>query len=60
MAAREDVEGQIAVTSVVSVEGALLLLPVEGIVGGVEVENDLIGGLGMGVHRLWCILLGSR
>ena len=30
-------------------EEALLLLPVEGIVGGVEVENDLIGRLGMGL-----------
>ena len=35
MAACEDVEGQIAVAVVVAVEEALLLLPVEGIVGGV-------------------------
>ena len=49
MAAREDVEGQIAVTFVVTVEEALLLLPVERIVSGVEVEDDLIGGVRMGL-----------
>ena len=30
-------------------EEALLLLPVEGIVGGIEVEDDLIGGLRVGL-----------
>jgi len=33
------------------VEEALLLLPVEGIVGGVEVENDLIGRLWVGLDE---------
>ena len=51
MAAAKDVEGQIAVASVVAVEEAVLFLPVEGIVGGVEVENDLIGALGVGLAR---------
>ena len=49
MAAREDVKGQIAVAPVVAMEEAVLLLPVEGIVGGVEVENDLIGGFRVGL-----------
>ena len=51
MAAAKDVEGQIAVASVVAVEEAVLFLPVEGIVGGVEVENDLIGALGVGLQE---------
>ena len=43
MAAPEAVEGWIALASVVTVEEAVLLLSVEGIVGGVEVENKLSG-----------------
>ena len=51
MAVREDVEGEIAVAFVVAVEEAVLLFPVEGIVGGVEIEDDLIGGLRMGLDE---------
>ena len=41
MPAAEHVERQVAVAVVVAVEEPALLMAVQGIVGGVEVENDL-------------------
>jgi hypothetical protein len=41
MPAAEDVERQIAVAVVITVEKAPLLIAVQWVVGGVEVENDL-------------------
>jgi hypothetical protein len=43
MPAAEHVERQIAVAVVVTVEEPAFLAAVERIVGGVEVENDLLG-----------------
>ena len=42
MPAAEDVERQIAVAVVIAVEEAPLLMPVQRIVGGVEIEDDLL------------------
>ena len=60
MAAAGDVEGRIAVASVVAVEEAVLLLSVEGIVGGVEVENELIGGWGRTFRSFSCLWKTNR
>ncbi len=49
MAGAEDIERQVAVAPVVAVKEPVLLLTVEGIVGGVEVEDDLIGRLRVGL-----------
>ena len=49
MAAREDVEGQIAIAPVVSMKEPVLLVSVEGVVGGVEIEDDGVGRLGVGL-----------
>jgi hypothetical protein len=38
----EHVQRQIAVAAVVAVEEAALLLPVKGVIGRVEVEDDLL------------------
>jgi hypothetical protein len=43
VAAAEDVERQIAVAIVIAVEEPSLLVPVDRIVGGVEIEDDLLG-----------------
>ncbi len=45
MLAAEDVQRQVAVVAVVAVEEAALLLAVQRVVGGVEVEHDLLGSL---------------
>lgn len=59
--AAEDVERQVAVVAVVAVEEAALLGPVEGIIRGIEIEDDGLRGLLEGaqeeldeerVHRL--------
>ena len=42
MPAAEHVQRQIAVAAVVAVEEAALLLPVKGVIGRVEVEDDLL------------------
>ena len=41
MPAREDIERQIAVAVVIAEEEAPLLMPVQRVVGGVQVENNL-------------------
>jgi hypothetical protein len=41
MPAAEHIERQIAVGVVIAVEEALFLVPVQRIVGGVEIEGDL-------------------
>ena len=41
MPAREDIERQIAVAVVIAEEEAPLLMPVQWVVGGVQVENNL-------------------
>ena len=45
--AAEDVEWKITIAIVVAVEEAALLVAVQGIVGGVEVEDDVLGRRGM-------------
>ena len=51
MAAAEHVERQIAVAVVIAVEEATLLMPVQRVVGGVEIEDDLFGRAAMGLHE---------
>ena len=51
MPAAEDVERQIAIAVVVAVEVAALLLAVERIIGGVEVDHDADRRLAMGVEK---------
>ena len=47
MAAAEHVERQIAVAVVVAVEEAAFLMTVDGVVGRVEIEDDLLGRVGV-------------
>lgn len=47
----EDIERQVAVIVVVAVEEAALLVPMQGVVGGVQVEDDLFGRRGMCVEK---------
>ena len=47
MTAAEHVERQIAVAVVIAVEKAALLMAVQRVVGGVEIENDLLGRAAM-------------
>jgi hypothetical protein len=44
MPAAEHIERQIAVVVVIAVEETLFLMPVQRVVGGVDVEGDLRGG----------------
>ena len=43
MLAAEDVQRQVAVLVVVAVKEAPLLMPVQRIIGGIQVQHDLIG-----------------
>ena len=45
MLAAEDVQRQITVMAVIAVEKAAFLFPVERIVGGIQVQYDLLRGL---------------
>ena len=45
MPAAEHIERQLGVAVVVAVEEAAFLMPVQRVVGGVEIENDLLGRL---------------
>ena len=45
MPAAEDIERQIAIAVVIAMEEASFLLAVQRVVGGIEVEHDLFGGL---------------
>ena len=45
MAAAEDVERQVAVAVVIAVEEPAFLVAVQRIVGGIEIEDDLLGRL---------------
>ena len=49
--AAEDVERQIAVAVVVAVEEPAFLMPVQRIVGGIEIERDLRRGFGVGIEK---------
>jgi hypothetical protein len=51
MPAAEDIERQIAVAVVIAVEKAPFLMPVQRVVGGVEIENDLLRRSGMGIEK---------
>ena len=51
MPAAEHIERQVAVAVVVAVEEPPLLVAVQRIVGGVEVEHDLLRRLGVGVEE---------
>ena len=51
MAGAEDIERQVAVAPVIAMKEAVLLLAVEGIVGGIEIEDDGIGGLRMSLQE---------
>ena len=51
MPAAEDVERQVAVAVVVAVEEPAFLLPVQRIIGGIEIERDLRRGFGVGIKE---------
>ena len=51
VAAAEDVERQIAVRVVVAVEETAFLVTVQGIIGGVEIEDDAAQGLGVRIEE---------
>src|SRR5690242_20503081 len=51
MTAAEYVERQIAIAVVVAVEKTLLLMPMQRVVGGVEVESDLRWRCRMGIEK---------
>ena len=51
MAAAEHVEWQVAVAVVIAVEEAALLVPVQRIVSGVDVEDDLLRRAAMGLKE---------
>src|SRR5215213_5061693 len=51
MPAAEDVQRQVAVRVVIAVEEAALLVPMDGIVRGVQVEDDLLGCPGMRLQQ---------
>lgn len=48
---REGVEGEKTVFIVEAVEEAALLITVEGVVGGVEIDDDLVGRDGIGIQE---------
>src|SRR6516162_4228584 len=47
----EDVERKITVTIIVAVEEAALLVPVQRIVGGIQIENNALWRLGMRLQK---------
>ena len=47
VATAEDVERQVAIAVIVAVEEPPFLVSVDRIIGGIEIENNLLGGLGM-------------
>src|SRR5208337_3380475 len=49
--AAEDVERQVAIAVVVAMEELTFLVAMQRIVGGIKVENDLFGRLGVGVQE---------
>ena len=49
--AAEDVQRQIAVAIIVAVKEAPFLVPVQRVVGGVEIKDDLRRDRGMGVEK---------
>jgi len=51
MTSTKDVKREIAILSVVAVKESPFLIPVNGVVGGVEIQNDLIGGAEMAVEK---------
>ena len=51
MATAEDVERQIAVAVVIPMKKPPLLMPMDRIVGRIEVENNLFGGFGVRFHE---------
>ena len=51
MVAAEDVERQVAVAAIVAVEEPPLLVAVQRVVGGIEVEHDLLGRRGVRVEE---------
>ena len=51
MTAAEDVERQVTVAVVIAVEEAAFLMTVQRIVGGIQIENDLLGGAMMRVQE---------
>ncbi len=51
MPAAENVERQIAVAVVIAVKKAPFLMPVQRVVGGIEIEDDLLWRPPMGLHK---------
>ncbi len=51
VATAEDIERQVAVAVVIAVEEAAFLVAVQRIVGGIQVEHDLLGRLPMRLHE---------
>ena len=49
MAAAEHIKRQVAVAVVIAVEEATLLMAVQRVVGGVEIEDDLLGRAAIGL-----------
>jgi hypothetical protein len=47
----EDVQRQIAIAIVIAMEEPAFLLPVQGIIGGIEIKRDLCRGLGVGIEE---------
>ena len=51
MATAEHIKRQIAVAVVIAMEEAALLMAVQRVIGGVEIEDDLLGWAAMGFHK---------
>ena len=51
MTAAEDVQRQVAIAIIVAVEEPPFLVPVQRIVGGVEIEDDLLGRSPVGIQE---------
>ena len=51
MPAAEDIERQIAVAVVIAMEEASFLLAMQRVVGGIEVQHDLLGRAGVGLQE---------
>ena len=51
MAPAEDVERQIAIAIVVAVKEPALLVSVQRVIGGIEIERDLAGRLGVRIQE---------
>ena len=51
MPAAEDIQRQIAIAVVIAVEEPAFLMPVQWVIGGIEIERDLRRGFGVGIEE---------